>query len=51
MSLARFKRLIAKKEGYSLNDIQFVNCKVKLGDDEDITWTVMECYGDQPVRY
>ena len=49
MSLARFKRLIAKKEGYSLNDIQFVNCKVKLGDDE--VRTVMKCYGDQPVRY
>ena len=50
MTLANLAMYISKKEGYSLNDIQFVHSKVKIGDDEaSKNSTVWECYGDQPI--
>ena len=53
MTLAKLARLISKKEGYSLNDIRFVNCNVSLGGDDQASResTVWACYGDQPIRY
>ena len=53
MTLGDLAKEISKKEGYSLNDIKFVNSKLNLDDDEQASKvsTVLAIYGDQPITY